>query len=268
MSTASSPSRKTMIAVLVTTAAAEVGPAPTAASESASAASSASRVAVTSSGEAFLRISCARPGSPSAPYQKRLSVRTKRSGARPRSRCSGPNSKNAYASSRACSALPYSPARLAATTRSSEVRITSKSAAAPASCHCSGKIPSARSSASFVFASTVSSATTARPWEAAARSSASEATTSSISRTAAGSRLASTLSRSANACAAPSRNVTASWISNETVTRPSATPRPYSIGTRARKRRNWPARRISSSGASGAARKPSSARSTASRARE
>ena len=40
------------------------------------------------------------------------------------------------------------------------------------------------------------------------------------------------------------------------MTRPSATPRPYSTGTSARKRRNCPARRISSSRESGAARNP------------
>jgi hypothetical protein len=39
------------------------------------------------------------------------------------------------------------------------------------------------------------------------------------------------------------------------------TPRPYSIGTRARKRRSCPARRSSSASESGAVRKPSSAAS-------
>ena len=84
-----------MMAVFVTTAAAEDGPAPTAASESASAESSSSRVATTSSGEALPLINWASPGVPPVPYQKRLSVRAKRSGASPRSRSSGPNSKNA-----------------------------------------------------------------------------------------------------------------------------------------------------------------------------
>ena len=42
--------------------------------------------------------------------------------------------------------------------------------------------------------------------------------------------------RSPNAWAAPSRKVIASWISKRRVTRPSATPRPYSTGTRPRKR--------------------------------
>ncbi len=66
----------------------------------------------------------------------------------------------------------------------------------------------------------------------------------------------SACSTSWNAAAAPSRNVTASWISNSSVTRPSFTPRPYSIGTRRRKRSSCPARRASSSSESGAARKP------------
>ena len=67
--------------------------------------------------------------------------------------------------------------------------------------------------------------------------------------------------RSWNAEAAPSRKVTASWISNSSVTRPSCTPRPYSIGTRRRKRSSWPAPRRSSAPTSGEARKAASARS-------
>ena len=125
--------------------------------------------------------------------------------------------------------------------------MTSKSAAAPASFHSSGKIPSASSSASFVLASTISGAATAPPWFAAASACPSSATSALIRRIAAASRSTRTLSRSVIACAAPSRNVIASWISKGTVTRPSETPRPYSTGTSARKRRNWPARRISSS---------------------
>jgi hypothetical protein len=113
MSTASRPSRTTMIAVLTTIAVAEVGPEPTADSDAESASSSALRDASTSAVVDFRRISCASPAWPSAPYQNRPSVRANSSGARPRRRCSGPNSKNAYASSRACSAFPYSPARVA-----------------------------------------------------------------------------------------------------------------------------------------------------------
>ena len=161
-----------MIAVLTTIAVAEVGPDPTAASEAASASSSAWRVASTSAAADFRRISCASPGWLSAPYQNSPSVRANRSGARPRRRCSGPNSKNAYASSRACSAFPYSPARAAATTRSSEARMTSKSAAACPSFHSLGKVDSARSSASWARSRTVSSSVTRTPCDAAAMSAA------------------------------------------------------------------------------------------------
>ena len=77
------------------------------------------------------------------------------------------------------------------------------------------------------------------------------------------SRGSSSDSMSANAAAAPSRNVIASWISKSFVTRPSCTPRPYSIATSFTNRCSCPARRSTSSRASGTARKPSNARSTA-----
>ena len=65
-----------------------------------------------------------------------------------------------------------------------------------------------------------------------------------------------------NAPAAPSRNVIASWISKSRVTRPSFTPRPYSMGTSMRNRSSCPALRASSSSDNGAARNPESVRST------
>ena len=82
--------------------------------------------------------SCASPGVPASPYQNSPSTLTNRSGAIPRSRCSGPNSKNAYASSLACSASPYWPAATAPSSRSSVAEMTSKSADEPASFHSSG----------------------------------------------------------------------------------------------------------------------------------
>jgi hypothetical protein len=93
ISTASSPSRKTMIALFVTTETRDCGPLPMRASASASAASSDLRVAASSVGAARPLISCTRPASPPAPYQNRLSIRWKRDGASPRRRCSGPSSK-------------------------------------------------------------------------------------------------------------------------------------------------------------------------------
>ena len=129
---------------------------------------------------------------------------------------------------------------------------------ASASFHSSGKTPSARSSASSVerLDRVLGSAT--RSPRAACAERARRARRRASSMRAAPPRRAgrARLSRSPNACAAPSRNVIASWISKSSVTRPSSTPRPYSTGTSARKRRNWPARRCSSSAESGAARKP------------
>ncbi len=61
MSTASSPSRKTMIALFVTTAARDCGPLPIASADSLSARSSAAIVPASSSAVAFWRRSCARP---------------------------------------------------------------------------------------------------------------------------------------------------------------------------------------------------------------
>ncbi len=55
------------------------------------------------------------------------------------------------------------------------------------------------------------------------------------------------------------RKATASWISKSSVTLVSLTPRSYSTGTSARKRRSCWARRAASSGVNGAAVKPSSA---------
>ena len=43
----------------------------------------------------------------------------------------------------------------------------------------------------------------------------------------------------ASAVEAASRNVIASWISKSSVTRPSSTPRSYSIGTSSRNRWSW-----------------------------
>ena len=81
-----------------------------------------------------------------------------------------------------------------------------------------------------------------------------------------GSRLASWSCRSASAAAAPVRNATASWISKSSVTRVPLTPRPYSTGTSARKRSSCWARRADSSAVSGAAVKLSSPAAIAARA--
>ena len=94
-----------------------------------------------------------------------------------------------------------------------------------------------------------------------ARGVAEVVSAASMRRVAAASRASRSDSRSAKAPAAPSRNVIASWISKSSATLPSLTPRPYSIGTSLRKRSSWPARRSCSRLVSGAARKPSSARS-------
>ena len=92
-----------------------------------------------SSVPASLRLtSCTRPACPPSPYQKRPSIRRKRDGAIPRSRCSGPSSKIPYASSRACSARPQLAAFAAAASRSSEAAMTSKSAPEAASFQESG----------------------------------------------------------------------------------------------------------------------------------
>ena len=85
----------------------------------------------------------------------------------------------------------------------------------------------------------------------------SSATASAAVR--AGSRLASWSRRSAKAASAAVWNATASWISKSSVTRPSLTPRPYSTGTSATKRSSCWARRAASSSVNGAAVKPSSA---------
>jgi hypothetical protein len=65
-----------------------------------------------------------------------------------------------------------------------------------------------------------------------------------------------------NAAAAPVRKATASWISKSSVTRVPDTPRSYSTGTSARKRRSCWARRAASGWVNGAAVNPSSARVT------
>ena len=75
----------------------------------------------------------------------------------------------------------------------------------------------------------------------------------------AGSRLASWSRRSSKAASAAVPNAIASWISKSFVTRWSLTPRPYSTGTRATKRRSCWARRADSAAVKGAAVKPSSA---------
>ncbi len=95
MSTASRPSRKTMIAVFVITVVRLLGPVPTASSASLSARLRATRVAAISEGAARPLISVARPSWEPEPYQKSPSLRVKSSCARPRRRCSGPSSKNA-----------------------------------------------------------------------------------------------------------------------------------------------------------------------------
>ena len=86
------------------------------------------------------------------------------------------------------------------------------------------------------------------------------------SRVAAGSRASNSGEMSASAAATAFRKLIASWISNASVTRVPSTPRSYSIGTSRRKRSSWPARRACSAAASGAARNPSSRRSTSSTA--
>ena len=70
MRTASSPSRKTMMAVFVTTVAVLVGPEPIADSARESAESSPARVSAIWSAVACRATSWARPWWPSAPYQK------------------------------------------------------------------------------------------------------------------------------------------------------------------------------------------------------
>jgi hypothetical protein len=97
------------------------------------------------------------------------------------------------------------------------------------------------------------------------RSDAAPTSVRSLSRSsatawvAAASRLASCARRSVNAAAAPVRNATASWISKSSVTRVPDTPRSYSTGTSARKRRSCCARRAASGWVNGAAVNPSSA---------
>ena len=82
----------------------------------------------------------------------------------------------------------------------------------------------------------------------------------------AGSRLASWSRRSSKAASAAVPNAIASWISKSFVTRLSLTPRPYSTGTSATKRRSCWARRADSAAVKGAAVKPSSAWSISARA--
>ena len=118
MSTASRPSRNTRIAELVTTVALlELSPSVAAASSSF--VSSARRASRSSRTGARLAISLAKPGSPCAPYQIWPSIVSARPGSNAFSRRSGPNSKNEYASRRACSAWWYWPAPAAACMRSS-----------------------------------------------------------------------------------------------------------------------------------------------------
>ena len=82
----------------------------------------------------------------------------------------------------------------------------------------------------------------------------------------AASRLASWSRRSSKAASVAVWNAIASWISKSSVTRPSLTPRPYSTGTSATKRSSCWARRADSSAVNGAAVKPSSAVSISARA--
>ena len=124
-----------------------------------------------------------------------------------------------------------------------------------------------RSSERSACAETRSAGATARPPPAASSVIPSDARMPVSSRVASASRCSSVGAMSASAAAAASRKLIASWISNATVTRPPSTPRSYSIGTSRRKRSSWPARRACSAGASGAARNPSSCRSTAPTAR-
>ena len=124
ISTASRPSRKTMIAALVTTVV-RLALSPSVPRAFSSSWSSASRVARRSRRDAPLEISSARPSWPLAPNQIRPSTSVARPGSIDFRRRSGPNSKNAYASSRACSAWRRWPAPTAASMRSSVSAIRS-----------------------------------------------------------------------------------------------------------------------------------------------
>ena len=94
ISTASRPSRKTMIAELVTTVV-RLALSPSVPRASSSSSSSARRVSRTSRREAPLEISSARPSWLRAPNQIRPSMSVARPGSIDFSRRSGPNSKNA-----------------------------------------------------------------------------------------------------------------------------------------------------------------------------
>src|SRR3954471_14363278 len=109
ISTPSRPSRKTMIAELVTTVA-SFAESPSVAAASASLRSSTSRVSRISRRGARWAICLARPSLPAPPNQIRPSMSSASPWSNERSRRSGPNSKNPYASSRACSAWRYWPA--------------------------------------------------------------------------------------------------------------------------------------------------------------
>ena len=113
-----------MIAELVTTVAL-LAESPKVAAASASLRSSTSRVSRIARRGARSAICFASPSWPAAPNQIRPSTSRARPWSNERSRRSGPNSKNAYASSRACSAWRYWPAPAAASMRSSVSAIRS-----------------------------------------------------------------------------------------------------------------------------------------------
>ena len=126
--------------------------------------------------------------------------------------------------------------------------------------HGSGIAAFSASSTRLVSASTSSAVGTPSRCSAATPTSRpSRSSPSAAVSVRAASRLASWSRRSAKAATAPVRKATASWISKSSVTLVSLTPRSYSTGTSARKRRSCWARRAASSGVNGAAVKPSSA---------
>ena len=118
MSTASRPSRNTRTAEFVTTVAL-FALSPSVAAASPRASSRTRRVSCTCRRAARLAMSSASPCWSRAPNQMRPSTSIARPGSNAFSRRSGPNSKNAYASRRACSAFLYSAAPTAASIRSS-----------------------------------------------------------------------------------------------------------------------------------------------------
>ena len=249
ISTASSPSRKTMIALFATTAAREPGPRRCAARPRASASSSAARVAASSA--AALRLtSWTRPSRAVRRRTRRaldLAEEPGREAAQPllgaeledavrlEPRLLGPPPlARRGRGSRAGRAWPRS-----RRSRPSPRRPSSRA----------GRAVGGRSSAASVVASTASGSATASAAAGGRERVAELGERRADCRVAAGVAASSTGSRSANAPAAPSRNVIASWISKSRVTWPSSTPRPYSIGTSSRNRSSWPARRSSSASA-------------------